>query len=160
MLLVSTRATFDDAEADGDTAAADVFLPPPAPPRQVLLPCPPALDKAGRTELHGVFRAHMPYLSTRAIMPDAGGGGGRGGGGGGRGGRSGDGGRGSERRVNAVAGADGVTYLEVCHEKRASRGSWPNDRGEYLEFSVYKAGRSTHEVAEALCRRLNIKRGR
>ena len=50
--------------------------------------------------------------------------------------------------------------LQVSFEKRNSRVSWPKGRGEYLEFSVYKAGRSTSEVAEALCQRLHIKRAR
>lgn len=154
--------------------AEDVFLPPPEPPRKVLLECPPQLDKAGRTELHAVFRTHMPYLSTRAIMPasNSGGRGGRGGGGtsGGRGGFGDDGVRrdDNDRTVvqspaaGAVAAATDSTFFEVSHElsKKSSRQSWPKERGEYLEFSVYKAGRSTHEVAESLCRCLDIKRGR
>ncbi|CAN0022224.1 unnamed protein product, partial [Hapterophycus canaliculatus] len=48
----------------------------------------------------------------------------------------------------------------VSFKKPSSRVSWPKGRGEYLEFSVYKAGRSTHEVVEALCQHLNIRRSR
>ena len=96
----------------------------------------------------------MPYLSTRAIMP--GDGGGRGGGGGGDGGGGG----------HTAQSTDGMTYFEVTHEAPRKGGtgggrqSWPKGRGEYLEFSVYKAGRSTLEVVEALCRHLDVKRGR
>lgn len=55
-----------------------------------------------------------------------------------------------------------MTYFEVSHEltKRNSRQSWPKGRGEYLEFSVYKAGRSTHEAIDAICRRVDVSRGR
>ena len=147
LLQVAERASFDAAEADKNGANDGVFLPPPPPPRELLLPCPADLDKAGRTELHGVFRAHMPYLKTRAIMPDSGGG---------RGGASSSIGSRTEGRIS------GLTYMEISHEstKRNSRQYWPQGRGEYLEFSVYKVGRSTHEAADAICRRLDVNRGR
>lgn len=130
-----------ESVADKTPGFDGLILPPPAPDRAALLECPEALDKAGRTAVHGIVRAHMPYLSTRAIMPgteDLNGGGGREG-------------------ENSAA-----TYLEVTHSssRRGGRQSWPKDRGEYLEFSVYKAGRSTNEAADALCRRLGVLRGR
>lgn len=37
----------------------------------MVLECPPSLDKAGRTEVHGAFRSYMAYFSTTAIMPAA-----------------------------------------------------------------------------------------
>ncbi|CAN0478916.1 unnamed protein product, partial [Ectocarpus sp. 8 AP-2014] len=114
--------------------------------RQVVLECPPSLDKAGRTEVHGAFRNHMAYFSTTAIMPAA---------------RSKVAGGGDEFGAPPpIVPNDGKVHLEVSFEKRKSRASWPKGRGEYLEFSVYKAGRSTNEVAEALCQRLHIKRAR
>ncbi|CAM9428690.1 unnamed protein product, partial [Laminaria digitata] len=67
LMQIATRVSFDAEVEEG--GAADVFLPPAEPSRKIRLPCPPGLDKAGRTELHGVFRTHMPYFSTRAIMP-------------------------------------------------------------------------------------------
>lgn len=118
----------------------DVFLPPVSPDKETLFACPPTLDKAGRTELHAVFRNYMSYLSTRAVMP-------------------GTPSRNQSQRNQASS--DGTTYFMVtCRAKDNGRVSWPKGRGEYLEFSVYKAGRSTHEVVEALSRRLRVTRGR
>lgn len=151
--------------AAGELLVDEGVLPPPLPPREVRLVCPPGLDKAARTLLHGVFRSHMPYLSTRAIVPTANV----------VGSANAEGEIGTVRRgtrggvmtggsmIPAIDkfGGDTVTYLEVCHEGRSDgRRSWPSERGEYLEFTVYKAGRSTQEAAEALCRRLRIQRGR
>ncbi|CBJ32590.1 pseudouridine synthase [Ectocarpus siliculosus] len=153
LLQVATRVAFDAKEEeeeeekrDGVGGPIDVLLPPPEPPRQVVLECPPSLDKAGRTEVHGTFRNHMAYFSTTAIMPAA---------------RPKMAGGGDEFGAPPpMVPNDGKVYLEVSFEKRKSRASWPKGRGEYLEFSVYKAGRSTSEVAEALCQRLYIKRAR
>ncbi|CAM9480655.1 unnamed protein product, partial [Ectocarpus sp. 13 AM-2016] len=157
LLQVATRVAFDVKEEEeeekrgGVGGPIDVLLPPPEPPRQactslVVLECPPSLDKAGRTEVHGAFRNHMAYFSTTAIMPSA---------------RPKMAGGGDEFGAPPpIVPHDGKVYLEVSFEKRKSRASWPKGRGEYLEFSVYKAGRSTSEVAEALCQRLHIKRAR
>ncbi|CAN0422110.1 unnamed protein product, partial [Ectocarpus sp. 12 AP-2014] len=157
LLQVATRVAFDVKEEEeeekqsGVSGPIDVLLPPPEPPRQactslVVLECPPSLDKAGRTEVHGAFRNHMAYFSTTAIMPSA---------------RPRMAGGGDEFGAPPpIVPNDGKVYLEVSFEKRKSRASWPKGRGEYLEFSLYKAGRSTSEVAEALCQRLHIKRAR
>ncbi|CAN0278227.1 unnamed protein product, partial [Ectocarpus fasciculatus] len=155
LLQVATRVAFDVKEEEeeeerrgggGGGGPIDVLLPPPEPPRQVVLECPPSLDKAGRTEVHGAFRSHMAYFSTTALMPAA---------------RPKIAGGGDEFGApSPIVPNDGKVYLEVSFEKRKSRASWPKGRGEYLEFSVYKAGRSTSEVAEALCQRLHIKRAR
>lgn len=155
-------------EAAGDRFTDDSCLPPPLPLREVRLVCPPDLDKPTRTLLHGVFREHLPYLSTRAIVPGA-------------------------NVIVASAGAAGpsdqaavsyggeasggvttgnvdvlgdirvenVTYLEVRHEAFGKvRKSWPAGRGQYLEFTLYKAGRSTLEAVDLLCRRLRVHRSR
>lgn len=146
MLEVAERVAFDAAEAKASESGQNFtgpLLPPTAPARFVLLPCPEDLDKVGRTAVHAIVRAHMSYFSTRAVMPIKG-----------------------EGRVAGGArvggSTDGVTYMEFLYsaERRGGRESWPKNRGEYLEFSVYKAGRSTNEVADALCRQLKIQRGR
>lgn len=176
VLLDSTRQNLsvDDAsstgtiEATGDLFTDDSCLPPPLPLREVRLVCPPDLDKQARTLLHGVFREHLPYLSTRAIVPGA------------NVIVSSAGAAGPSDQTamsykgNALGGGatgnvdilgdiqvENVTYLEVRHEAFGKvRKSWPAGRGQYLEFTLYKAGRSTLEAVDLLCRRLRVHRSR
>ncbi|CAM9309633.1 unnamed protein product, partial [Pylaiella littoralis] len=141
LLRVATRVAFDaeeEKEAE-EGISLDVLLPPPEASRQIFLRCPERLDKAGRTTIHEAFREHMTYFSTSAVMPpppwsDA-------------------------PEDPRPVPDDGRVYIEVSFETR-TRAAWPKGRGDYLEFSVYKAGRSTSEAAEALCQRLYIKRTR
>eukprot|EP00752_Nemacystus_decipiens_P017519 g15702.t1 len=141
LLQVATRHDFDTAVEGGGGMDNDFILPPPEAAQQIFILCPDTLDKAGRTAVHQAFRSHMSYFSTAAVMPPP------------------AGSTGDQLDARPVPN-DGRVYLEVWYKKRRSRASWPEGRGEYLEFSVYKAGRSTSEVVEALCQCLHIKHTR
>ncbi|KAG5189803.1 hypothetical protein JKP88DRAFT_286547 [Tribonema minus] len=118
------------------------------PAARLLLTCPADMDKAGRTGLHSLFKSLFGYLETKTVL--------------GQPQESAPAEAAAEEDADAstpVATPAAALELQYKPPSKGRRG-WPRGRPEYLEFSLYKAGRGTHEAIDALSRVLRVKRTR